>query len=118
MKNQEVQMIEDNLNHVWNETDSTIRIETIRKIYGEQAKLYHVGHKVKGFDAINESVTATLQNLPTDFIFTQLKPVVINNNIGRLIWGVGPKGQTHVATGMDIAHFKAGKIKSLYVFLD
>ncbi|MBW7674281.1 nuclear transport factor 2-like protein [Chryseobacterium chendengshani] len=56
--------------------------------------------------------------MPPDFIFTQLKPVTINNNLGRLIWGAGPEGQPHVATGMDIAHFKDGKIKSLYVFLD
>jgi len=118
MKDQKIQMMEDNLNNVWNEKNSTIRIETIKKIYAEQAKLYHVGQKVKGLNSINESVTATLQNLPPDFIFTQLQPVVINNNIGRLIWGAGPQGQAPVSTGMDIAHFKDGKIKSLYVFLD
>ncbi|MBW8522929.1 nuclear transport factor 2 family protein [Chryseobacterium chendengshani] len=118
MKNQEIQMMEDNLQQVWNEKNSTTRLEAIKKIYGEEAKLYHVGHKVKGLDAINDSVTTTLQKLPPDFIFTQLKPVTINNNLGRLIWGAGPESQPHVATGMDIAHFKDGKIKSLYVFLD
>ena len=118
MKNQEVQMMEDNLNHVWNERNATSRKEAIKLIYSEQANLFHVGHQVTGIDGINESVTSTLQNLPPNFIFTQLKPVVINNSIGRLIWGAGPKGQPHVATGMDIAHFENGKIKSLYVFLD
>jgi hypothetical protein len=48
----------------------------------------------------------------------RLKPVIINNGIGRLVWGVGPKGKPPVATGMDIAVFENGKIKSLYVFLD
>jgi len=118
MKDQEVQMMENNLNHVWNERDSIIRTEAIKQIYAEQANLYHVGHQVTGTVAINESVTTTLQNLPPNFIFTQLKPVIINNSIGRLIWGAGPQGQPHVATGMDIAHFENGKIKSLYVFLD
>jgi hypothetical protein len=44
--------------------------------------------------------------------------VVINNDLGRLIWGAGPEGQPPVATGMDIACFENGKIASLYVFLD
>jgi hypothetical protein len=47
-----------------------------------------------------------------------MKPVIINNSIGRLIWGAGPAGQPPVATGMDIVHFENGKIRSLYVFLD
>jgi hypothetical protein len=51
-------------------------------------------------------------------VFTKLKPVIINNSIGRLIWGAGPAGQPPVATGMDIVHFENGKIRSLYVFLD
>jgi HAE1 family hydrophobic/amphiphilic exporter-1 len=44
--------------------------------------------------------------------------VIINNSIGSLIWGVGHKGKSPAATGMDIAHFENGKIRSLYVFLD
>lgn len=111
-------IMEDNLNEVWNERDPDKRLKAIERIYSSEANLFHVGDKVTGFESINESVTATLNNLPPDFVFTKLKPVIINNSIGRLIWGAGPKGQSHVATGMDIAHFENGKIKSLYVFLD
>jgi hypothetical protein len=93
-------------------------LKAIEKIYDPAANLYHVGDQVTGFDAINNSVTSTLKQLPPDFVFTKLKPVVINNNIGRLIWGAGPSVEAPVATGMDIAHFENGKIKSLYVFLD
>lgn len=118
MTNEAVQMMEDNLNRVWNERDPGARWKAIERIYNPAANLYHVGDQVTGIDAINNSVTATLRNLPPNFVFTKLKPVIINNNIGRLIWGAGPKGQPPVATGMDIAHFEKGKIKSLYVFLD
>lgn len=118
MAKEEIQLMEDNLNKVWNERNPETRANVIEQIYKPQANLYHVGDHAKGLDAINDSVTSTLQNLPPDFVFTKLKPVVINNNIGRLIWGAGPKDQPPVATGMDIAHFKNGKIKSLYVFLD
>lgn len=118
MTNEATQMMEDNLNQVWNERNASIRLKSIERIYTTEANLYHVGDKVTGLDAINNSVTATLKHLPADFVFTRLKPVIINNNIGRLIWGAGPKGEPPVATGMDIAHFENGKIKSLYVFLD
>jgi hypothetical protein len=89
-----------------------------KKIYTTGATLNHVGDQVTGHDSINSSVTATLKNLPPDFVFTRLKPVIINNSIGRLIWGAGKEGHEPAATGMDIAHFENGKIKSLYVFLD
>jgi hypothetical protein len=118
MTNEAVQMMEDNLNKVWNERDPGNRSKAIEKIYTAEANLYHVGDQVKGHDAINTSVTNTQKSLPPDFVFTKLKPVIINNSIGRLIWGAGPKGQPPAATGMDIAHFENGKIKSLYVFLD
>jgi HAE1 family hydrophobic/amphiphilic exporter-1 len=56
--------------------------------------------------------------MPEDFVFRLIKPVVINNNIGRLLWGIGPKGGPPVQTGMDIAIFQNDKIQALYVFLD
>jgi hypothetical protein len=118
MTNKAAQMMEDNLNQVWNERDATTRLKAIESIYMIEANLFHVGDQVTGHDAINNSVTATLKHLPPDFVFTRLKPIIINNSIGRLIWGAGPEGQPSVATGMDIAHFENGKIKSLYVFLD
>jgi hypothetical protein len=106
-------MMENNLSQVWNERDSEARLKAIEKIYDTAANLYHVGDQVTGFDAINNSVTSTLKHLPAEFVFTKLKPVIINNSIGRLIWGAGPRGQSPVATGVDIAHFENGKIKSL-----
>jgi hypothetical protein len=111
-------LMENNLNQVWNERDPVFRRAAIERIYSATANLYHVGENVTGFDAINESVSATQKMLPSDFVFTKLKEVIINNNLGRLIWGAGPEGQPPVATGMHVADFENGKIKSLYVFLD
>ena len=111
-------LMEDNLNQVWNEKDPILRMMAIQTIYSVNADLYHVGDQATGFDAINNSVSATQNILPPNFVFTKLKEVIINNNLGRLIWGAGPEGQPPVATGMDIAYFENGKIKALYVFLD
>ena len=118
MNNEKAQIIEDNLNQVWNERNPETRLKAIDRIYTSDAILYHVGNQVSGHGAINNSVTATLKNVPDDFLFTLLRPIVINNSIGRLIWGAGPKGQPPVGTGMDIVHFENDKIKALYVFLD
>src|SRR5258706_14488475 len=118
MNNELAQSMEEKLYQAWSERDATIRLKVIEKLYAAGSNLYHVDHKTTGLDAINNSVTNTLRNMPEAFVFTKLKPIIINNSIGRLIWGVGPKGKPSVATGMDIAHFENGKIKSLYVFLD
>jgi|SRR6186713_873936 len=118
MQDELAQIMEDNLQQVWSERDDVRRMDAIERIYSFGAALYHVGHKTEGLDAINKSAGEVLSNMPPDFVFTRMKPVIINNSIGRLIWAVGPKGQAPVATGMDIAHFENGKIKSLYVFLD
>ena len=110
--------MEENLAQVWSQRDAFARLRSIQTIYTADSTLYHVGHKITGHKSINESVNHVLENMPSEFSFFKLKPVVINNNMGRLLWGMGPNKESIVATGMDIAVFKDGKIESLYVFLD
>ncbi len=111
-------LMEENLVSVWNERDANQRIKAIQNIYTADSNLYHVGHQIIGQNAINESVSNIQTNIPKSFNFFKLKPVTINNNIGRLIWGMGENSESIVSTGMDIAVFENGKIKSLYVFLE
>ena len=113
-----IKLMEGNLRNVWSERNAVHRIKAIEDIYAKDSVLYHVNDKTEGYDAINESVSSTLSTLPENFVFIKLKPVIINNSVGRLVWGVGPKDNPPVATGMDIAIFENNKIKSLYVFLD
>ncbi|MCC8407497.1 hypothetical protein LJ707_01050 [Mucilaginibacter sp. UR6-1] len=118
MTNNEARIMEENLERVWNERDPATRLKAIEKIYSPTATLNHVGDRVTGADAINESVSITQKILPSNFVFTKLKPVIINNDIGRLVWGAGPSGQAPISTGMDVARFENDVITSLYVFLD
>ena len=111
-------IMEENLNKVWSERDKVMRLKSIEKLYTSDSGLFHVGHQTQGHQAINDSVTEVLRQIPEDYAFRLLQPVVINNNIGRLVWGIGPDGKPHVQTGMDIAVFQNGKIQALYVFLD
>jgi hypothetical protein len=112
------QLMEANLKQVWSERNATRRMQAIEAIYTQDSVLYEVNDKMEGYAAISATVDSVLKNMPEAFIFSSIRPVVINNNIGRSIWGVGPEGQPPVTTGMDIAIFEDGKIKSLYVFLD
>ena len=112
------QLMEESIKQVWSQRNSVRRMVALEAIYAKDSTLFEVGEIITGYDAINDKVSRTVNGMPADFVFTRLKPVIINNNIGRLVWGLGPKDKPPVATGMDIAVFENGKIKSLYVFLD
>jgi hypothetical protein len=112
------QLMEENVQQVFNERNAARRMKALENIYAKDSTLFEVGEIITGYEAINEKISTTVNGMPADFVFTRLKPVIINNNVGRLVWGVGPKDKPPVATGTDIAMFENGKIKSLYVFLD
>lgn len=118
MDNALAQLMENNLQLVWNERNANHRIAAIEKLYVNNSTLFEVGETITGYEAINNAVTRLVNGVPPNFVFTKLKPVIINNNAGRLIWGLGPKGRPPTATGMDVAIFENGKIKYLYVFLN
>ena len=111
-------LMEMNLKKVWSERDSSVRLKVLEILYSNDSELFHVGDHVSGHIAINKSVSQVLLQMPNDFVFSLLKPVIINNNMGKLVWGIGPVGKNPVSKGMDIVIFENNKIKSLYVFLD
>jgi len=112
------ELMEKNLYNVWNERDAVVRLNNLKSLYIEDSTLFEIDMVANGVEAINVQVSHLLDSLPRDFVFTQQKPILINNNVGRLIWGVGPKGQDPVQIGMDIAFFDGSKIRFLYVFLE
>jgi hypothetical protein len=118
MNNALAQVMEESLKQVWSEHDPNRRIKAIESLYAKDYTVFEVDEVITGYDALNHKVSNTLNGMPPDFVFTRLKPVVINNNVGRMVWGLGPKDKPVIATGMDVVIFENGKIKSLYVFLD
>jgi hypothetical protein len=58
-----------------------------------------------GYEAKNKNVSSVTNKMPPDFIFRILKPIIISNNLGGLIWGSGPEGKPPVATGMNALLF-------------
>jgi len=118
MENTLEQLLVRHLNEIWNQRDETLRLTAIEKVYAKDIDLFEVGEKFSGYEEVNHKVSGTLNSLPPIFSITQLNPIVINNNVGKLDWGVGPASAPPVATGTDIVIFENDKIKSLYVFLN
>ena len=64
-----------------------------------------------------DSVESLLKGAP-GFVFRSAGPAEVNHDVGRLRWHLGPPGAPPVVTGMDIAFFEKGRIRSLYTFLE
>jgi ketosteroid isomerase-like protein len=103
---------------VFSERDPTRRINAIRELYTTDAVMTEPEGVFIGKTAICDAVTELLSKLPPTFAFTPNGPAVGHHGVGRLLWKAGPPNGTAVVTGMDIAHFKGGRIQELYVFLD
>jgi hypothetical protein len=103
---------------VFSERDPVRRMDTIRELYTADAVLTEPEMVSKGHAAISDAVTALLSNLPPTFVFTPVGVAIGHHGAGRLLWKAGPPNGPTAVTGMDIAHFKGGRIEALYVFLD
>ena len=73
--------------------------------------------EIVGRDALNAKVESLLKGAP-GFVFRAAGPAEVNHDVGRLRWHLGPPGAPPVVTGMDIALFQKGRIRSLYTFLE
>jgi hypothetical protein len=111
-------LMQANLKRMFGEHDAKRRIKAIRELYLENAVLYEPEGSVMGHDAISESVTKLLASLPPSFVFNAEGPAVGHHGIGRLRWRSGPPNGPTAVSGMDVAHFEGGRIRSLYVFLE
>jgi len=103
---------------VFSERDPARRLDAIRELYAADAVLTEPDGVFKGETAICDAVTALLSRLPPTFAFTPKGTAIGHHGVGRLFWKAGPPNGPAAVTGMDIAHFKDGRIQALYVFLD
>jgi predicted SnoaL-like aldol condensation-catalyzing enzyme len=107
-----------NLLQVFGQRDPVQRLAAIRELYHPDATLHEPHASVTGHQAISDAVTALLGSLPEDIVFTQDGPGVGHNDVGRLKWRAGSPSEPVAATGIDVARFERGRIRSLHVFLD
>lgn len=111
-------LMQANLSRVFGERDAERRLDAIRELYAEDAVLYEPHAAIQGHAAISDAVAVLLSQLPPDLSFRAIGPAVGHHGVGRLQWRSGPSNGPAIVTGTDVAHFIAGRIHSLYVFLD
>ncbi len=90
----------------------------MESIYTADATFFEVDEVATGYEAVNTIIQNVLEKMPADFVFHATQPAMINHNVGRFSWGVGPANGQDVVTGTDVALFRDGRIQALYVFLD
>ncbi len=111
-------LMQANLTRVFGERDAERRMVAIRELYAPDAVLNEPHGSAQGHDAIGEAVGVLLAGLPSEFAFSALGPAIGHHGVGRLRWSSGLLGNPPAVTGMDVAHFRGGRIQSLFVFLD
>jgi hypothetical protein len=111
-------MMQANAVRVFSERNPARRLDAIRELYTADAVLTDPEGVFKGEVAINDAVTELLSKLPPAFAFTSIGAAIGHHGVGRLLWKAGPPNGPAAVTGMDIAHFKDGRIQALYVFLN
>ena len=117
MNNTLNQLMERNLLEVFGERDSSRRRIAIGAIYTEDCTFFETNEEIVGHDALNAKVESLLKGAQ-GFVFRAAGPAEVNHDVGRLQWHLGPPGAPPVVTGMDIAMFRKGRIRSLYTFLE
>ena len=111
-------LMQANAARVFSERDPARRLDAIRELYAADAVVIEPEGVSEGQVAICKTVTDLLSKLPPTFALTSIGPAIGHHGIGRLLWKAGPPNGLPAVTGMDIAHFKDGRIQALYVFLD
>jgi SnoaL-like protein len=107
-----------NLSEVFGERDSERRMTAIKNLYSEDAVFFEAEQRFEGRQTISDAVAALQASFPAEFEFSAVAPPARNHDVGRLFWRLGPAGSPPVVNGMDVAQFKDGRIRSLYVFLN
>ncbi|MCA1536711.1 nuclear transport factor 2 family protein [Bradyrhizobium sp. NBAIM03] len=107
-----------NIVRVFGERDVAKRMTAISELYADDAAVYEPDHEAIGAEAISATVSNLLTTLPKEFVFSPIGPATGHHDVARLRWRAGIPDGPAAASGTDVAHFRAGRIQSLYVFLD
>jgi hypothetical protein len=112
------QLMERNVSEVFGERDAGRRRRAIAELYAEDCAFCDGDGESIGQAAICDRVGRILDDSPPGFAFSLLGPAAVIHDLGRLRWQTGPAGAPTVLSGMDVAIFARGKIRTLYTFIE
>jgi SnoaL-like domain len=102
---------------VFNQRDPQQRAAAIGEVYSPDIVFYEEDGSVTGAAALQERVQQLLDGAP-GFVFTPVGQPLINHDLGRQPWTLGPSGGSPVVFGTDIARIAGDRIQALYVFVE
>jgi Epoxide hydrolase N terminus/SnoaL-like domain len=109
-------LIKRNLHEVFGERDGKKRREAIAQLWTEDCVFIDHGGKRHGRDELDSAVAALHQRLPS-YVFSELRPVDLLHESGRLAWSYGRPGQEPIK-GVDVVLVRDGRISLMLTFLD
>ena len=109
-------LLKRNLREVFGERDVKKRREAIAELWTEDCVFIDHDGKRQGRDELNHAVAALHQRLP-DYVFSELRPVDVLHESGRLAWSYERPGQQAIK-GVDVALVRDGRISLMLTFLD
>jgi SnoaL-like domain len=105
-----------NLHDVFGERDAKKRREAIAQLWTEDCVFIDHSGKSHGRDELDRAVAVLHQRLP-GFVFSELGPVDLLHDSGRLAWSCGRPGQDPIR-GVDVVLVRDGCISVMLTFLD
>jgi hypothetical protein len=111
-------LMERNVSEVFGEPDPDRRQRAIAELYAPDCAFYDVDGESIGPAAVSDRVGHILDESPPGFAFSLVGPAKVIHDLGRLHWRAGPAGAPPVLSGMDVALFANGKIRTLYTFIE
>lgn len=112
------ELMERNVAEVFGERDPGQRRRAIAELYTEDCALCNAEGESVGRAAVADQVERIVDDGPRGFGFSLVAPAEVVHDFGRLRWQMGPAGAPPVVSGMDIATFANGKIRTLYTVVE
>jgi hypothetical protein len=109
-------LLKRNLHEVFGERDAKKRREGIAELWTEDCVFIDHDGKRQGRDELNHAVAALHQRFP-HHVLSELRPVDVLHESGRLAWSYGRPGQEPIK-GVDVALVRDGRISLMLTFLD
>jgi hypothetical protein len=109
-------LIKRNLHEVFGERDATKRRQAIAKLWTEDCLFIDHSGKTRGHDELDRAASVLQERLP-GYVFSELGPVDLLHESGRLAWSYGRPGEQPIK-GVDVVLVRDGRISLMLTFLD
>lgn len=109
-------LLKRNLHEVFGERDAQRRRKTIAQLWTEDCVFIDHRGRRHGRDELDRVVAALHERFP-DSVYSELRPVDLLHESGRLAWSHGRPGQEPIK-GVDVALVRNGQISLMLTFLD